>query len=65
MSGIQSKITRCAKKQENATHNEGKKSSSIKEVTLQKLFNDFLQAEGKMIPDGNRDLHKPTKSIRT
>ena len=26
MSGIQSNITRCAKKQENSTHNEGKKS---------------------------------------
>lgn len=30
-----------------------RESPSIKELTLQDMFQDFLQAGGKMIPDGH------------
>lgn len=44
-----------------------KENPSIKtnpELTLQVMFKDFLQAEGKMIPDGNMGLHIQVKSTR-
>lgn len=60
MSGIQSNITRCAKKQENTTHNEGKKSMrqnhprtdsirNVKEFPLGRRENDTRWKRTKKI----------------